>query len=279
MQDIHYIDHHFIKENSSQHILSIRYATDGLSFCIHDFQHKLLGFAYRPYQLDSQKAVMAKVKRIIQEEELLNLAYGKVYILACHKEKILLPADYFSSQTLNDLYRICLASQASDMLLYHQIQLTGNYLIESLPRDFVNFLYAQYPALCLVNHAYPFIIDSISHIQFNTPHLFINIHDRYFDLLLTRNNDILLFNSFDYESVTDLIYFALNCLEQCQLPKENVYTFLSGNLVNDSNLLSLLKQFLPNASALQGTPLSQLVRNNALNNSSFIHLLNIHQCE
>ena len=75
MQNVYYIDSNFIKENSSQYILSIRYSTDGLSFCVHNHNHQLLVFFFQPYQLDSQDAVIAKVKKIMVEDELLNLKY------------------------------------------------------------------------------------------------------------------------------------------------------------------------------------------------------------
>ena len=67
MQNVYYIDSNFIKENSSQYILSIRYSTDGLSFCVHNHNHQLLVFFFQPSQLDSQDAVIAKVKKIMVE--------------------------------------------------------------------------------------------------------------------------------------------------------------------------------------------------------------------
>lgn len=50
MQNVYYIDSNFIKENSPQYILSIRYATDGLSFCVHDPYNKLAGFLFSAIQ-------------------------------------------------------------------------------------------------------------------------------------------------------------------------------------------------------------------------------------
>ncbi len=279
MQNVYYIDNHFIKENSSQYMLSIRYSTDGLSFCIHDPNNKLLVFFYQPYQLDTQDAVITKVKKIMVDDELLNLQYKKVFILPCSKEKILIPASLFREDDLVDMYRICLQPEKNDSLLYHKIEVLDSYLAEALPRSFVTFLNARYNSLCLVNSAYPFIIHSLSNILFNTNHLFIDIHDQYFDLLLTQNNDVLLFNSFDYRSVTDVIYFSLNCLQQCQVDKDHIQTTVSGNLVNDPKLSELMGKYIPNISILNYAPLSQLVRNNELNNSSFVYLLNIHKCE
>lgn len=279
MQNVYYIDSNFIKENTSQYILSIRYSTDGLSFCIHDSNNKLLVFYFQPFNLDTADAVIAKTKKILVDNELLNLKYKKVYILPCNKEKILIPAHAFNKTNLADLYRLCLQPQKNDTLLYRKIKIMESYIVENLPRSFVTFLTSRFQSLCIVNSAYPFIISSLSNILFNTNHLFIDIQDQYIDLLLTKSNDILLFNSFTYNSLSDIIYYALNCLQQCNVNKDNLQTTLSGNLVNDSALVATLGKYIPNISILNYAPLSQLVKNEELNNSSFIHLLNIHKCE
>lgn len=279
MQNVYYLDSNFIKENSSQYILSIRYATDGLSFCIHDQTNKLLAFFYQPFHLEGMDAVIACVKQILVENELLNLKYRKVFVLPCTKEKMLLPAHVFNKDHLADMYRLCLQPEKNDTLVYRKIRMIESYMVEAVPRSFITFLTARYSSLCIVNSAYPFIINSLSNILFNTDHLFIDIQDQYFDLLLTHSNEILLFNSFSYGSVTDLIYYALNCLQQCNVSKDKLQTSISGNLVNDPMLLENLSNYIPNISIPNYVPLSQLVKNKELNNSSFVHLLNIHKCE
>ncbi len=279
MQHIYYIDSNFVKEHSSQYVLSIRYATDGLSFCVHAPNNRLLAFFYQPFRVDSIDAVIAKVKQMIVEEELLHLNYRKVYLLPCNKEKMLLPAQEFDKETVADMYRLCLHTDKNETLIYRKIRGIEMYLVESLPRNFVTFLTTRYPSLYIANSAYPFITHSLSNILFNGFNLFIDIHERYFDLLLTKSSDILLFNSFAYGSVNDMAYYALNCLEQCQADREQLQTTLSGNLVNDPILTETLGKYLPNIAVLNYAPLSQLVQNNELNSSTFIHLLNIHKCE
>lgn len=279
MQSVYYIDSNFIKENSSQYILSIRYATDGLSFCVHDQNNRLLVFFLQPFNLEGTDAVIAKVKKIMVDDILLNLKYKKVFLIPCNKEKILLPAHAFNKNTLADMYRLCFQPHKTDTLIFRKIRIMESYIVEALPRSFVTFLTARYQSLCIVNSAYPFIIHSLSNILFNADHMFIDIHDQYFDLLLTRNNDVALFNSFTYGSVNDIIYYCLNCLKQCSISKDNLQTTISGNLVNDPMLADTLSKFIPNISVLNYAPLSQLVKNDELNNSSFIHLLNIHKCE
>lgn len=279
MQNIYFIDNSFIKENSTSYTLSIRYSTDGLSFCIHNSNDSLLVFFHQPYTLDTKDAIIAKAKKIIVDDELLNLKYKKVYVVPCNKEKVLIPAHLFSKNSLPDMYRICIQPEKNDTLLYRKIKIMESYIAESLPRSFVNFLSSRYQSLCIVNSAYPFIINSLSHTLINTSHLFIDIHDQYFDILLTNSNEILLFNSFSYGSVSDLIYYTLNCLKHCNVTKDNLQTNISGNLVNDPKLLNTLNTYLPNITVQNDSILAQTVKSNDLNSSAYVHLLSLHKCE
>lgn len=279
MQSVYYIDNNLRKEDSLQYILSIRFATDGLSFCIHDINHKLMAFFHQPHTLDTANAVIARVKKMIVEDDLLNLKYKKTYIVSCNKEKTLVPAHIFNKNYISDIYRICLPTDKNDTILYRKIKIMEAYLVEALPRSFVTFLTNHYQSLCIVNSVYPFIIDSLSNTLLNQNHLFIDIQDKYFDLLLTQSNDVLLFNSFSYTSIPDLVYYITNCLKQCNINKDNLQCTFSGNLVNDPHLLGTLQSYIPNVSVLNTAALNQLVRNNDINSSSFVHLLNLHRCE
>ena len=277
MQSIYHLDPNFVKEKSTEYALSIRFSTDGLSFCVHDGFNKLLAFRFHPYSLDSQTEVIAKVKKSIVEEELLNLRYKKVFVMPCKKEKTLIPAHIFNKNYLSDLYRLCQNAEKNDTLLYRKIRSMEAYLVESLPRSFVTFLTTRYQSLRIINSAYPFIVNSLSSTLMNREHLFIDIQDRYFDVLLTRENEVTLFNTFSYNAVTDLVYYILNCLKSCHTDTANLQTVLSGNLANDPKLYRTLSAYIPEISVLNDSSLTQVSKN--IHSSRFIHLLNVHKCE
>lgn len=280
MQNIYYIDNDFIKENSLQYILSIRYATDGLSFCIHDTERdKLLVFYFLPFHIECQDAVIAKVKQIMVEDELLHLKYQKVFLLCCHKEKMLIPEFAFDENTLPELYNLCFSTHKNDLFFHRKIKVAESYLIEALPRSFISFLNSRYPSICIVNQAYPFIIHALSNVSLNHYNLFIDIHYQYFDLLLTQEDHILTFNSFNHQSVHDIAYYALNCLQQCNVNTDQLQTICSGNFINESALTETLGKYIPHFSTQRDSFLSDIIKNNELNHSNFIHLLNIHRCE
>lgn len=278
MQNIYYIDTDFSKENSAQYTLSIRYSTDGLSFCLHD-NSRLVAFSHQPYCLESQDEVIARVKKTITEDELLKLKYKKVYISPCKKDKILIPAHAFNKNYLADIFRVCLPTEKNDILLYRKIRIMEAYLTEALPRNFVTFLTGRYQSLCIVNSAYPFILNSLNSALLNTHHLFVDIQDRYFDLLITQSNEVKLFNSFTYNSVPDIIYYILRCLKDCHADQSNLQSVFSGILVDDPKFHQLIDNYIPNISTLTDSSLNLLLKNNELNSSRFIHLLSLHKCE
>lgn len=279
MQNIYYLDTNFSKENSTQYTLSIRFSTDGLSFCLHDNTGKLSAFSHQPYCLESQDEIIARVKKTITEDELLRLKYKKVYISPCKRDKILIPSHIFNKDYLSDIFRVCLPTEKNDILLYRKIRIMEAYLTEALPRNFVTFLAGRYQSLCIVNSAYPFIIHSLNSVLLNTFHLFVDIQERYFDILITQSNEVKLFNSFAYNSVPDIIYYILRCLKDCRADRANLQSVFSGNLVNDPKLYQLVSSYIPNISVLNDPSLNLILKNNELNSSRFIHLLSLHKCE
>lgn len=64
MQSIYFVDSNFTYESSKKSILSIRYATDGFSFCVHDETGKLVVFVHEPYAAGFQRGRRGQVKKL-----------------------------------------------------------------------------------------------------------------------------------------------------------------------------------------------------------------------
>lgn len=279
MQNIYYEDTSFVKKNSDQYSLSIRFATDGLSFCIQDSSDKLLVLCFRPLNLVSREEIFARISRIPEEEELLKLSYKKVFLLFSIREKILIPAAHFMKDHLAEFYRLCLPLENGDTLLYREIRSMNAYLAEAMPGHLLQFLHRNYPDAFLSNSAYPFIRHALSDVSMEEDRIFIDMQDRYFDLLIFKHNKVVLFNSFGYQSVTDFLYYLLNCLQNLKMAPDTVRATLSGKLTEDPRFLPAVEKYIPHLTLLECPSLHRILKNKATNSAYFIHLLNIHKCE
>ena len=217
MQSIYFVDSNFTYESSKKSILSIRYATDGFSFCVHDETGKLVVFVHEPYAADSREAAVARLKNYVVNDAILNLRFKKVYIMPCFKEKLLVPGAFFDKANITTLYTVNQEVSPDDTILYHHIEGIEAYLVETVISSFHDFVREHFPVFQIVNGAYPFILGAMGKALRDTEQIFLDIQDNYFDLLFIRDSGILLFNTFSYKATTDIVYFLLNCIKKCGL--------------------------------------------------------------
>lgn len=278
MQSIYFVDSNFTYESSKKSILSIRYATDGFSFCVHNAADKLVVFVHEPHVVDSREAAVARLKNYVVNDAILNLRFKKVYIMPCFKEKLLVPGAFFDKNNVATLYTVNQEITPDDMLLYHHIESIDAYLIETIIASFNDFIREHFPVVQIVNEAYPFIQGAVAKALHDTEQIFLDIQDNYFDILFIRNTGIQLFNSFSYKAATDIVYFLLNCIKECGINKEKVHLSISGPVSKDYKLKELLSAYLPNPYFAKEPLLNSILQDKEFNGSHFTHLLNLHRC-
>lgn len=278
MQSIYFVDPNFTYELSTKSILSIRYATDGFSFCVHDATNKLVVFVHEPHAVDSQEAAVAHFKNYVVNDAILNLRFKKVYIMSCFKEKLLVPGAFFDESNITILYSINQEITSEDLLLYHHIESIDAFLIETIIASFNDFIQEHFPMARIVNEAYPFIQGAMAKALHDTEQIFLNIQENYFDILFIRNTGIQLFNSFNYKAATDIVYFLLNCMKECGIDKTKAHLSISGPVFHDNKLQELLSAYLSNPYFAKEPLLNSILQDKEFNGSHFTHLLNLHRC-
>ena len=167
MQSIYFVDSNFTYESSKKSILSIRYATDGFSFCVHDEKDKLVVFVHEPYAADSREAAVARLKNYVVNDAILNLRFKKVYIMPCFKEKLLVPGAFFDKTNIATLYAVNQEVSPDDTILYHHIEGIEAYLVETVISSFHDFV-REHSRVSNRERGIPFYIRS--HGQGSTRH-------------------------------------------------------------------------------------------------------------
>ena len=278
MQSIYFVDSNFTYESSKKSILSIRYATDGFSFCVHDEKDKLVVFVHEPYAADSREAAVARLKNYVVNDAILNLRFKKVYIMPCFKEKLLVPGAFFDKTNIATLYAVNQEVSPDDTILYHHIEGIEAYLVETVISSFHDFVREHFSVVQIVNGAYPFILGAMGKALRDTEQIFLDIQDHYFDLLFIQDSRIQLFNSFSYKAMTDIVYFVLNCIKECEIKQEKIHLSICGPAIKDNKLQELLSLYLPNPYFAKEPLLNGILHDKEFNSSHFTHLLNLHRC-
>ncbi|RZJ72910.1 DUF3822 family protein [Flavobacterium sp.] len=80
--------------------------------------------------------------------------------------------------------------------------------------------------------------------------VFVHFSDRRFDLIVVQNQKLLLFNSFDYRTKEDFIYYLLFSAEQLNLNPEFFQLQLLGDISQDDDCYKIAYTYIRNVSLL-----------------------------
>ena len=137
----------------------------------------------------------------------------------------------------------------------------NNYIFEK----FNSFKYYHYSTL-LIEEFRKRINSSFNEL------VFLNINDKFIDLIYFKKNKLNFYNSFNYKSNEDILYYLLFSLDQLSLDKEKNLISCYGKITLDSELYELLYSYIKNIE-IQEYKFSDNDEYNNLINSNF--LLNI----
>ena len=115
----------------------------------------------------------------------------------------------------------------------------NNYIFEK----FRTFKFFHYSSL-LIEKLRSKISDNIS------AKVFLNINDNFIDILYFKNKKINLYNSFDYFSSEDILYYLLFCLSVLKLNPENINVVCTGKIDIKSTTYLLLYKYVRNIELL-----------------------------
>ncbi|WP_426094507.1 DUF3822 family protein [Flavobacterium sp. DSR2-3-3] len=80
--------------------------------------------------------------------------------------------------------------------------------------------------------------------------MFVHINTGHFEIIVVQNQKLLLFNSFDYNTPEDFLYYILFTAEQLNLNPENFPLELIGNIDIESDYFKITYKYICNVSLI-----------------------------
>lgn len=257
------IEDQFCATSSEKTILSIRYATDGFSFCIHDEEGKLVASRHLPFKADSPLTLLSLIHERTATEPWLSLSYKQVYISAGDRNYFLLPESCNQAEQLPLFAPLHMESDPDDHFFSHIIPEQQIAVISVLPEPLHAFFQQRYPGFIFTNCAVPFLKRTLASHNPEAKELFLDIREEFCYITLLAKGCLLFFNTFLYQSETDIVYYIFNTLKNMEVNSEETSLTISGQYGDNDKLKKLLSQYI--------APLS-------FSDSPITDLLNLHLC-
>lgn len=231
--------------------LSIQISLNGLSFCVLnqstntitalkkiDFSKKL-----NPIKL------LEKVENIFKTEKSLQDSFDSVTLIHENELSTLVPKQLFNEDALADYLKFNAKIFQTDFISFDE---TTNSNAVSVYVPYVNinnYIYDKFGAFTF-KHISTILIENILEAEKHTnqPKVYINVNTSNFELVVVNNNKLVFYNTFEYVTKQDFIYYILFTAEQLQLNPEVFNLVFVGDIDDTDEFYKITYKYVRNVS-------------------------------
>ena len=226
--------------------LAIHVNESWVIFCL--FNHKKLSSLNKVSFLQKKKSnyVLKTIKKYIKSFSNENIP-SEVKLIYYNKTSTLVPSTLFDHKnSLNYLkYNTSINIDdiaANDQVLNHEI---NNVYIPNT--EINNFIFEKFKTFDFFHYS-SLIIEKISNelAEKFSEKVFVNINDGFIDILFFKDKKLMFYNSYDYNSDEDILFYLLFCFSELKLNPDEIHTVFSGSIDLDSKLYELIYTYVRN---------------------------------
>ncbi|OQX80012.1 MAG: hypothetical protein B6D61_02685 [Bacteroidetes bacterium 4484_249] len=238
------------KADSKKYKLSIQLALDGFSFSIYNDEiNKFLSIESITFENTSQiENCCTLLKKTYSEHSWLNLKYKSVNIIFESQKSTLIPSPLFDESKKEMYSDFNFAYDENHEIIHNKLTNLDAYNIYTIPVQIKTTLNDLFPGHKLQSHSGP-LIESLlilhKNLQFQK-RIFVNVRNSYLDIIIIEERKLLYYNSFNFRSKEDFIYYVIFVLEQLKLNPEEIDLILSGYIDKNSKLFDIVFKYVRN---------------------------------
>ncbi len=282
MRNIAIVDETFDINITESYHLSVQLSSDGLSFAVLDtVRKKYIALKNLLIEESHHSASEDQVRRLLQTDNYLNRKYKSAGLIFATSSAALIPNALYDQDRQEELYRFSNHLPGKHNIVSHEIACVDARVIFALPKAILDALENSPNNFHILHQSGPMIENAFLEAKGKASEILVSaqIFPNFFDITVFKNGKIELYNSFDYKTDQDFIFYILYVYEQFGLNPDKISLSLSGQVEKHSKLITSLLQFLPNIN------FEEFNRNftysytfGQLNQHQFTNLINLYRC-
>jgi hypothetical protein len=233
--------------------LAIQVSLNGLSFAIFDtLTNKPIGLDKIPV---TNFQINTKIESLFSEAFLkypeLKSGYDEVVIIHSNNLSTFVPNALFDEEYLGSYLQFNTKVFETDFFAFDQLP---NYEMNNVYIPYVNmnnYFIDQFGAFDY-RHANTILIEKLLDLSKNIDDrkMFVHVSETHFEIVVIQNQKLEFYNSFDYKTPEDFIYYILFTAEQVHLNPEHFKLELLGKINEESSLFQMAYKYVRNTSLM-----------------------------
>lgn len=245
------------KTTSSIHIqditsrnLSIQFSLDGFSFCISDQDSN--SFFIKDFSFEKTVGIHICLEEIIQvfkTDIQLQHDFNSITVIHQNYLNTFVPDELFDEKELASYLKFNIKTLATDSFDFDTISKVNAKNVYVPYVNINNFLFQNFGAFEFKHHA-SILVEKL--LDKNTgKQFYVHVSKHHFDIVVLQDNSLLFYNSFEYHSKEDFIYYILFTAEQLKMDPNEFRLSLLGAIEEESELYAILYTYVRNISFLE----------------------------
>ena len=227
--------------------LSIQISLNGLSFCILNtvtstiLNLKLETFALKKTPTD----LLDAIKHLFNSNNALQQNFAKVTVIHVNEWSTLVPKPLFKEDALADYLKFNTKILKTDFITFDDISQNDSINVYVPFTNVNNYIFDQFGSFTFKHYSTILITQLLTlEKHSNTPKVYVNISESNFEIIALNKGELLLFNTFEYQTKEDFIYYLLFTLEQLQLNPETTEVIFLGLVKEDDKLFKIAYKYI-----------------------------------
>jgi len=220
--------HTHLKSNNR---LSVQLSLSGLSFLVTDsISNEIVFFSEKTFShTHSPDDLLTELTSLFTEQIELQENFKEVVIVYSTTLYALVPTPLFDEKIASEYLKLNSKILANDFVAFDILENNDITIVyipyvninNNLFERFGNFKYYHSSTLLLMH-----ILNKEKHSTHSK--IYINVENDIFDIIILKDSELLLCNTYEYKTPEDFIYYILFCSEQLKLNPDAIECVLSG---------------------------------------------------
>jgi hypothetical protein len=240
--------------------LSIQVSLTGLSFCCFDTLNNTIVSLNEAHFDSFHKAT--KIEELFTDAfrdfPELKDSYDEILIIHNNNLSTFVPTPLFDENFLGSYLQYNTKVFETDFFAFDEIP---NYQMNAVYIPYVNinnFFIDRFGSF-EYKHANSILVKTLLDLSKNNDEkkMIVHFNPGHFEIMVIQNQKLLLFNSFDYQTPEDFIYYLLFTAEQLNMNPESFKLELLGSIAEEDEFYAIAFKYIRNVSILDVTDLQK----------------------
>ncbi len=227
--------------------LSIQISLSGLSFCILNRTSKSVEFLKNNYfdRKVNPFEALEHLKQSLIEHTDLNQKFSSVLVIYQNELSNLVPKVLFNENQSADYLKFNSKILKSDFISHDEIAINDSVNVYVPYMNINNFIFDTF-GVFEYKHASTLLIDTLLQKEAKSEYasMYLNVNQQSFELVAIKDEKLLLYNSFEFTTKEDVVYYLLFTMEQLRLNPETIKLNLMGLIEKDDDLYTIIYTYV-----------------------------------